>query len=337
MANLSTTYMGVPLKNPLILGASSLVTKPDMIKQLEEAGIAAFVYRSLFEEQINLEVIQLEDEMAEYTNRNAESSSLFPSLKHAGPQEHLMNLRKFKESTSLPVFASLNALLDETWVEYAKLLEETGIDGLELNFYDVPTSFDTDAASIEKQQVELVKKIKKTVSIPISVKLSSFYTNPLHFIKQLDKAKVDGIVIFNRFFQPEIDTGEETFYYPFELSKERDYQLTLRFAGLLYGNIKASIAGTRGIYESHQALKLLLAGADVLQVVSTVYKNGPKQIEQILFEIETWMDKHAYKELDELKGKLSHMNLKNPYAYQRAQYVDILMNSNEIIKLNPMV
>lgn len=337
MADLSTTYMGIPLKNPLILGASSMVTKPEIIPQLEKAGIAAFVYKSLFEEQINLESIQLEEDLAEYTNRHAESASIFPNLSHAGPKEHLMNLRKFKEAASVPVIASLNAILDETWIEYAKQIEETGVDGLELNFYTVPTGFETDGVSIEKKQIELVKKIKKSVRIPVSIKLSPFYTNILHFIKELDKAKADGVVIFNRFFQPEIDTGEENFYYPFELSKEKDYQLTLRFSGLLHERINASIAATRGIYESHQALKMLLAGADALQIVSTVYKNGAKQIEQILFEIETWMNKHSYKSLDDFKGKLSHANLKNPYAYQRAQYVDILMNSNEIIKLNPMV
>ncbi|TKG95998.1 dihydroorotate dehydrogenase-like protein [Puteibacter caeruleilacunae] len=337
MVDLKTSFMGIELKNPFILGASNLVTKPEIIKQLEEAGISAIVYKSLFEEQINLESIQFDEELNEYANRNPESAKIFPTLKHAGPKEHLLKLKTLKESVSIPVFASLNAVYDETWVEYAQLLQETGIDGLEINFYAIPGDFDSDAVSIEKKQLEIIKKLKKAVSIPISVKLSPFYTNALNFIKKLDDAGVNGFTLFNRFFQPEINTGEEDFYYPFDLSKDKDYQLTLRYTGLLYDNIKGSICSTRGIYEAHQAIKLLLAGADVVQIVSTIYKNGPEHVSQILFELSTWMEKKGYQSLADFKGKLSKANLKNPYAYDRAQYVDILMNSEQILKIGPMI
>jgi dihydroorotate dehydrogenase (fumarate) len=337
MADLSTTYMGVQLKNPLILGASNLVTKPEVIKELETAGIAAIVYKSLFEEQIQLESLQLNEELNEYANRNSEMGKLFPDIEHAGPKEHLFNLRKLKQNTSVPVFASLNAMYEPSWVEYAKLLEETGIDGLELNLYATPGYFEVGASNVEEKQYQIVKSVKKAVKIPVSVKLSPFYTNTLNFIKKLDEAGVDGFVMFNRFFQPDIDIENEVFHFPWELTQPRDHQLALRFAGLLHGNIEGSICASRGIYTSDDVIKLLLAGADVVQIVSAIYKKELSYVGTLLSEIEAWMDKKGYKTLDDFRGKLSRKNLKDPFSYQRAQYVDILAKSEEIFKKYPMV
>jgi dihydroorotate dehydrogenase (fumarate) len=337
MADLSTTYMGVKLKNPLILGASNLVTKPEVIKELEEAGIAAIVYKSLFEEQIQLESLQFNEELNDYADRNAEMIKLFPDIEHAGPKEHLYNLKKLKQNTSVPVFASLNALYEPSWVEYAKALEETGVDGLELNLYATPGYFEVDASSIEDKQYQIVKSVKKAVSIPVSVKLSPFYTNTLNFIKKLDEAGVDGFVMFNRFFQPEIDIENETFQFPWELTQARDHHLSLRYIGLLHGNIEASICASRGIYTSEDVIRLLLAGADVVQIVSAIYKNHPVVVSSMLVEIQAWMVKKGYKKLDDFRGKLSRKNLKDPFTYQRAQYVDILTKSEEIFKKYPMV
>jgi len=329
--------MGVKLKNPLILGASNLVTKPEVIKELEKAGIAAIVYKSLFEEQIQLESLQFDEEMNEYNNRNSEMGRIFPDIVHAGPKEHIYNLKKLKQSTSVPVFASLNALYETSWVEYAKLLEETGVDGLELNLYATPGYFEIGASSIEEKQYQIVKSVKKAVKIPVSVKLSPFYTNTLNFIKKLDEAGVDGFVLFNRFFQPEIDIEKEVFEFPWELTQSRDHHLSLRYVGLLHGNIEGSICGSRGIYTSEDVIRLLLAGADVVQIVSVLYKNQPSYVLTILAEIQTWMDRKGYKSLDDFRGKLSRKNLKDPYTYQRAQYVDILMKSEDIFKKYPMV
>lgn len=337
MADLSTTYMGVKLKNPIILGASNLVTKPEVIKELEEAGVAAIVYKSLFEEQIQLESLQFEEEMNEYADRNSEMGRLFPDIEHAGPKEHIYNLKKLKNSVSVPVFASLNAIYEPSWVEYAKELEATGIDGLELNLYATPGYFEVSASSIEEKQYQIVKSIKKAVKIPVSVKLSPFYTNTLNFIKRLDEAGVDGFVMFNRFFQPEIDIENEVFHFPWELTQSRDHQLSLRYSGLLHGNIEGSICASRGIYSSEDVIRLLLAGADVVQTVSAVYQNSPAIIAKMLSEVEAWMDKKGYKKLDDFRGNLSRKNLKDPYTYQRAQYVDILMRSEEIFKKYPMV
>ncbi len=337
MANLTTTYMGVELKNPLILGASNLVSKPDVIKQIEKAGIGAIVYRSLFEEQVQLESLQMDEELTEYEERNAEMTTLFPDLEHAGPKEHLYNVEKLVKSVDVPVFASLNAIYEPTWVEYAKELEKTGVAGLEINLYAVPGYFEVSGESIEEKQVQIVKAVKKAVKIPVSVKISMFYTNPLNFIKKIDEAGADAYVLFNRFFQPEIDIDKEEYHYPWELSNPKDHMVSLRYAGLLYGNLEGSVCASRGIYDANDVIKMILAGADVVQVVSTIYRNSPSVVSDILMDLNRWMDDKGYKSLDDFRGKLSRKNMKNPFTYQRAQYVDILTHSESIFKKYPMV
>ena len=336
MADLSTTYMGIPLKNPIILGASNMVTDIEQINKAEAAGVAAVVYKSLFEEQIQLESLQLEEELHEYDFRGAEMEKIFPEIEHAGPKEHLIALKKLKQSVSIPVIASINAVYNPTWVEYAQLIEETGVDGLEINFYRVPISAEADAKMIEDHQVKVLKEIKEAVKIPVSVKLSTFYTNPLSFISKLSKTGADGIVIFNRFFQPEIDINTEQFHFPWELTRKGDYQVTLRYTGLLYGKIKSNIIANRGIKTSEDVLKMLLAGADAVQMVSTFYENGVDYASSLLADIEKWMDQKGYKEINDFKGKLSKLSLNDEFAYKRAQYIEILKNSNEILKTYPL-
>ena len=337
MADLRTTYMGVELKNPIILGASSLVEDATAIEKIERAGVSAIVFRSLFEEQIHLEQIQMEDQLVEYDNRNAEMIRLFPEIRHGGAKEHLFKLEKLISNVNIPVFASLNAMYEESWEEYALALEETGIAGLELNFYEVPVNGILNGSEIEAKQVRILTKLKKVIKIPLSVKLSPFYANPLNMIEQLDKAGANSVVLFNRFFQPEINIETEEFFYPFDLTHQKDYQLSLRFAGLLYGNIAAEICTSRGISDGNDVIKMLLAGADSVQVVSAVYKNKASHITSMLEMLEEWMDARGYKTIDAFKGKLSMKNIKDPYAYKRAQYVDILMKSTEILKKYPMV
>ncbi|MDD2380731.1 MAG: dihydroorotate dehydrogenase-like protein [Mariniphaga sp.] len=337
MANLTTTYMGVNLKNPLILGACNLTSKTGIAEQLEEAGIGAIVYRSLFEEQVQLEDLQLTEELTEYENRNAEMESLFPNIEHAGPKEHLYQLEKLKKKLSIPVFASLNAIYEPTWIEYAKELESTGIDGIELNLYDVPGYFDLSGQSIEDKQLQIVEAIKQAVHIPVSVKISLFYTNPLNFIRRVDEAGADAYVLFNRFFQPDIDVEKQEFQFPWELSNPKDRMISLRFAGLLYGNLDGSICVSRGIYDANDVIRMILAGADTVQVVSTIYKNKIQVVPEILSGLNRWMDEKGYKTIDEFKGKLSRKNIKDPFVYQRAQYVELLMNSDEVFKKHPTI
>ena len=331
MNKLKTSYMGIELNNPIILGASNLVTNLDNLKKAEELGAGAIIYRSLFEEQIQLERLQLDERLTEFNDLNAEMVQTHPNIEHAGPDEHLMNLRKAKESLSIPLIASLNAVNNDTWLKYARLIEETGVDGIELNFYQIPMDFKKNAKEIEDAQINTLKEIRQNISIPISVKLSPDYSNILNFIKKLDKAGADAFVLFNSFFQPDINVSTEKHIKSSHLSNTGDYKQSLRYAGLLFDNIKADICSSYGIFSGEDAIKLLLSGATCVQVVSTIYKNGLMQLNNIRRELEEWMDIKNYKSLDEFRGKLSNNRLtSNPFVYKRAQYVDLLLNSEEI-------
>ena len=336
MSDLRTHYMGIELKNPIMVGASNLVLDEHNLKRIEEAGAAAVVYKSLFEEQVQLENLALSEALDEYSERHAEMTTLFPDIEHAGPKEFLMNLRNARKVLTIPLFASLNAVYKETWVEYAAQLAETGVDGLELNFYSVPQDFNKSEASIIDEQIAIVKEVKKSVSIPVAVKLSPFYTNPLYLIKKLDEVGANGMVIFNRLFQPDIDIDLEENYFPYNLSHQQDSRIALRFAGLLYGNINASICSNTGILTGEDVITMILAGADCVQVVSTLYKNQIDYISTMLTDIQEWMHEKQYQKLDDFRGKLSRKRIKDPFAYKRAQYVDILLKSEEIFKRYPM-
>jgi len=327
--SLNTKYLGLELKNPIIVGASNLVTDIEMLKKLEEAGAAAIVYKSLFEEQIHLENLEIHQQMTDYNERNAEMTRLFQEdLFEASPDEFISHFAEARKAVSIPLIASLNAVYDETWIEYAQKLEAAGADALELNFYAVPTEFDVDGRGILNEELDIIEVVKKAVKIPVSVKLSAFYTNPLYTIAEMDKKGADGFVLFNRLFQPDINIETESHHFPYNLSSEQDNRLALRFAGLLYDQIKGSVCASQGIFTGADIIKMILAGADTVQVVSTIYKNGPKQITKMLHEMEAWMATHQYKSLDDFRG--------NPFTYKRAQYVDILMKSGEIFKKYPM-
>ncbi len=334
--DLSTTYMGIRLKNPIVIGASNLVLDLEMAKKLEEAGAAAIVYKSLFEEQLHLEAAELDEELHEYDERHAEMTSLFPHVEHSGPRAHLMALKKLKETVSIPVIASLNCLYDVSWVDYAKNLEQTGIDGIELNFYSTISDVDKSSGHIEDDRIEILKKVKNAVKIPVSVKLSPFYTNMMNVVYRMDKNGADAFVLFNRLFQPEIDIDDEDLKLPFNLSHKGDNRLSLRFAGLLSGNVNGSICSNTGIMDGDDLVTMLLAGADTVQVVSTIYKNGVIQINRMLEDLSAWMKKKGYEKIDDFKGKLSKKNVKDPHAYKRAQYVDYLMKSKEYLKKYPI-
>lgn len=337
MVDLRTNYLGIELKNPLIMGASNLVTRIDTVKRAEQAGAAAVVYKSLFEEQIQLESAQLQDDLEEYNERNVESPRLFPALEHAGPQEHLLNLRKVKESVSIPVIASLNAVYEKTWVEYAQLIEQTGVDALELNFFFVPRDTKADGRDVKNQQLDVLDALQSKVRIPVSVKLSPFYANPLHVISQMDEKGVKGFVLFNRLFQPDIDIDKEEHFSPFNLSSPEDHKLSLRFIGLLNGSLRSSICANTGIYTGADVIKMILAGADCVQIVSTLYKNKVEYISTMLTDIQNWMESKNYKNLAAFRGKLSNLNLNDPFVYKRAQYIDLLLKSDQMFKKYPVV
>lgn len=330
MADLTTRYMGLELSSPIVVGASNLVDDSDKLKACEDAGAGAVVFKSLFEEQIQLELYEQDEIMNAYTERNPEMISLFPRLQENGPVEYLWKLQKAKETVKIPVIASINAVSDVSWVDYSKRLEDTGIDALELNLYHVPDPSYRQAREVEEKQLEIVQTVKEAMRIPVSVKLSPYYTNIIDLVSRMDKSGVSAFVLFNRLFQPEIDIENEVLRFPWNLSHSGDSRLALRFAALLYGNIQADIAASNGVQDAKDAISMILAGAKVVQVVSTLYRNKVSYIKTMLDEMAQWMDAKKYKTLDDFRGKLSKKNVKDPFAYQRAQYIDILFGSGVI-------
>jgi dihydroorotate dehydrogenase (fumarate) len=332
MADLTTQYMGLKLKNPIIVGACNLSQDADKIKKMEEAGASAIVYKSLFEEQIQLERAQLDEELTEFDERHPEMIKTHPNIQHAGPEEHLLELKRAKASVDIPVIASLNAVYRESWIEYAKKIEDTGVDALELNFFHVPYDIEKEGITVEEEQVSIIKAIRKEISIPITIKLSPFYSNILNMVQTIDEEGVDGFVLFNRLFEPEINIHKEKHTFPFNLSSKGDHKLPLRYSGLLYDNINAGICASTGIFSGEDVLKMIMSGANAVQVVSSIYKNGIDHISQMLEDMEKWMDNNTYATINDIRGNLSLKNVGSPFVFKRAQYVDILMNAEEIIK-----
>lgn len=334
MADLKTHYMGLELKNPIIIGACNFVTDTDNLKKIENAGAAAIVYKSLFEEQVQLESLEFYERKTEYSERNAEMINLYPVAISGTSDidEHVNALKRAKDSIKIPVFASINAVLSDTWIEYAKKLEETGVDGLELNFYSIPQKIGNEYVDIEQKQIQILKEVKSAVNIPVSVKLSPFYTNPLKHISDLGTAGADAVVLFNRLFQPDIDIQTEEHHFPYSLSNSEDNRLPLRFAGLLCGTTNASICANTGIMNGSDVIKMILAGADCVQIVSTIYLNQIEVISSIIREVEKWMDSKGYNTIESFRGKLSEKNSQNKLPYQRSQYMDFMMTTSQILK-----
>ena len=329
MADLTSKYLGLELKNPVVAGASALTSNIQTIKRIEESGAGALVISSLFEEQVQLSSYQLDEALHEHDEGFAEMTSMFPNIDHAGPEDHLMWVRRAKEIVKIPVIASLNAVEMATWVEYAKKLQETGVDALELNFYSMPLDFENDAQTVESEQLEILENIKKAITLPIAVKLSAFFTSPLNFIKKLDNVGVDGFVLFNRLFHPKINVERESNDLSFNLSTPNDHRLALRFAGLLCGNVNGDICASNGIHTSVEAIEVLFAGADVFQMVSTLFRNKIEYIGVVIDEISDWMDQKGYNSLSDFRGKLAKDRNPDPWTYTRAKYVKALRQAGQ--------
>ncbi|MCF7859768.1 MAG: dihydroorotate dehydrogenase-like protein [Candidatus Cloacimonetes bacterium] len=317
--------MGLKLKSPIIVGASSLTADLATIENIEKAGAGAIVTKSLFEEQIQLERYQDELEREKTNEKHAEMITVFPDIGHAGPKEHLYWLKRTLETVKIPVIGSLNAVNRETWLDYAQQMADTGISGLELNFYSTPNDFSKTGSSIEDEQINLLKEITEKINIPVAVKLSSFYTNPLRVVKQMSETGIAGVVLFNRFFQPDIDIEKLENIFPINLSNPLDNRLTLRYTALLSKQIKTEICSSGGIFDAADVIKMILAGASSVQIVSALYKNDIEHIKTILDGIETWMSKKGFNSLADFQGKMNKLNSDDPWAYSRAQYVKLLM------------
>lgn len=337
MNDLSINYMGIKLASPIIVGASNLVNNLETLKNLQEAGAGAIVFKSLFEEQVQLESLQLNSQMEMYNERSAEMITIFPDMQHAGPAEHLHKLREARKTISIPLIGSLNCIFAETWVDWSKQIEATGVDGLELNFFGLPRDFETSAASIEQEQIAIVKMVCEAVKIPVSVKLSPFYTNTLQVIKRMEEAGAKAFVLFNRMFEPDISTNSLKHIAPFNLSEHGDYRMALRYIGILHNNTTASLIGSNGIHTGLDVIKLILSGAEAVQVVSTIYLNNPEVIVGMLAEIRKFMETNEFKSYEDFRGKLSKDNTRDPFVYKRAQYIDLLLHSENLFKLNKLI
>ncbi len=334
--NLTTQYMGIELKNPVIIGANHLSARLSNLEKMEQNGAAGIVFKSLFEEQLHFENLMLGTAIEEYSEIHPEITSPAFDLDFSGPKEYIYQLKKARKALkNIPLFASLNAVYDESWVDYALKIEKTGVQGIELNFYTVPRPDDFYGMNPEDRQSSILHNLKQALKIPVAVKLSPYSNNMVGLVRKMDSLGANAFVLFNRFFQPDIDIEKETLHFPYNLSQEGDYKLSMRFAGMLYKNIDAQICASGGVFNGHDIAKLVMAGADATQITSVLYKNGLGSITQIINELTQWMESKGYSNLDAFKGKLSHHTTKDDFVYSRAQYLDLLLNSKEMNKYLP--
>ncbi|HOC24012.1 MAG TPA: dihydroorotate dehydrogenase-like protein [bacterium] len=324
--DLTTTYMGLKLKNPLVPSASPLSKNLDTIKNLEDAGASAIVLYSLFEEQISFEAEELDHFLSFGTDSFAEALTYFPEAQEyrLGPEGYLEHIRKAKEATGIPIIASLNGVSTGGWIDYARKMEQAGADGLELNVYMLATDPVRTSAEIEQVYIDVLKAVKSSVKIPVAMKLSPFFSATAAMAKRLDDAGADALVLFNRFYQPDLDLEALEVKPGVVLSSPEDLRLPLRWIAILFGRIKASMAGTSGVHTATDALKLIMAGADVANLCAVLLKHGPAHLGKILDEMEKWLEEHEYTNLRMARGSMSQKNVAEPAAYERANYIKAL-------------
>ena len=327
--DLSTRYLGLELKNPLVVGASPIGDRLDRVRQSEDAGASAIILHSLFEEQIMM------DDLAEehYVHGNEESfgeaTSYFPSSASfsLNTETYLTHIQEIKQAVSLPVIGSLNGRTSTGWTDYASEIEAAGADALELNLYFQPTIDETDPAAIEAEALQIVSSVRKSVKIPVAVKLSPYFTSLPHFVRQLEKSGANAVVLFNRFYQPDIDIEELATAPHLELSTSSELLLRLRWLAILHGRFDLDLACTGGVHTAQDMVKAIMSGADSVQAVSAVLKNGVGWIASMLEQLEAWMDEHEYASVADMKGCMSYDNTPNPEAIERANYVRTLTDA----------
>jgi dihydroorotate dehydrogenase (fumarate) len=326
--DLSTTYLGLKLRTPLVPSASPLSEEIDNIKKMEDSGASAVVLYSLFEEQLRQDRFELAQSMEQGTFSSPEALTYFPEPEeyHLGPEEYLKHVARAKEAVKIPIIASLNGSMRGDWTDYAKQIQQAGADALELNIYCIPTDVNTPSFEIENMYLDILKAVKAEVSIPVAVKLSPFFTNFAYMAKRLDDAGADGLVMFNRFYQPDIDLESLEVKPNILLSTPMAMRVPLRWIAILYGQLKASLAATSGIHRASDALKMLMAGADVTLLCSVLIRHGVRQIGVIERDLVAWMEDHEYESVEQLKGSLSQKNCPAPSEFERAQYMRAISN-----------
>jgi len=324
--DLTTKYLGLALRNPLVPSASSLCEDLGNIKKMEDAGAGAVVLHSLFEEQLRHEAAELDHHLEHGTDSFAEALSYFPEPKEfrLGPEEYLDHISKAKQAVRIPVIASLNGTSVGGWIDYAKKIQDAGADALELNIYYIPTDMALSAAQVEKTYLDILQAVRASVTLPVAVKLSPFFSNLAHVARELDKGGADGLVLFNRFYQPDINLDTLEVEHSILLSTAQARRLPLRWIAILYGRVKADLAATSGIHNAQDVLKTLMAGAKVTMLCSVLFKQGIDQIRVIEREMRTWMEQHEYESVQQMQGSLSQKKCPDPSAFERAQYMRAL-------------
>lgn len=324
--DLTTTYLGLALANPLVAGASPMVDELDTVKKLEDAGCAAIVMHSLFEEQITREQLGTVMDMESHADSFAEALSYFPQPQEfrLGPEAYLEQVRRIKAAVKVPVIGSLNGTSPAGWLDYAKLIEQAGADALELNVYYLATQAWETSEAVERRALDGLKTVKQGVKIPVAVKLSPFYSSLAHLAKQLDDAGADGLVLFNRFYQPDLDVEGLEVVPSLKLSDSSELLLRLRWLAILSGHFKGSLACSGGVHTPLDAIKAVMAGAHAVQVVSALLQRGPAYLATLRDGMASWMEEHEYASLDQMQGSMSHQNSPNPQALERANYMRIL-------------
>jgi dihydroorotate dehydrogenase (fumarate) len=326
--DLSTRYLGLELAHPFVPGASPLVDDLDMVLRLEDAGAAAIVMHSLFEEQIIQHHTGLPRQPVGHSDSAGEPASWFPGRAEYAltPDRYLEQLLRIKRRVRIPVIASLNGTTPEGWLQYATLIERAGADALELNFYRVATDLLERSIAVERRVIDIVAVLKESIGIPLAVKLSPFYSSLPHLCRQLDQIGADGLVLFNRFYQPNIDLDTREIVPTLHLSDSSELLLRLRWIAILAGRVRPSLALTGGVHDALDAVKAVMAGADCVQVVSTLLRYGPSQLTRIRRDFERWGDEHHYESIGQLRGSLSLVRCADPAAFERGNYLRVLQS-----------
>ncbi|MFI5457160.1 MAG: dihydroorotate dehydrogenase-like protein [Isosphaerales bacterium] len=325
--NLASTYMGFNLPHPLIPGASPLADDLDKVRQLEDAGAPMIVMHSLFEEQITSEQLAMRRSMEAGVDSFAEALTYLPDPHDftLGPDEYLEQVRKIKAAVSVPVIGSLNGTTLGGWLTYARLIKEAGADGLELNLYELATDLSETGEQVEERSLQVVRTVRRAVRFPIAVKLSPFYSSIANFAAKLDRLGVDAILLFNRFYQPDIDV-EQLEVLRVNLSSQAELLLRLRWLAMLSGRVRASLGATGGVHSAVDAVKAVMAGAHGVQMVSALLQRGPAYLRQVRDDLERWLEQHEYESLAQMQGSMSLLRCDNPKMYERTNYIRILQS-----------
>jgi len=324
--NLDTRYLGIDLAHPFVAGASPLVDDLGLVRQLEDAGAAAIVMHSLYEEQLTVEQLSTHQAIDRTADSSFEAGSYFPSPAdfRLGPDEYLEQLRRIKAAVGVPVFASLNGATPGGWLDYARLMEQAGADALELNLYAIPADLARSAVDIEAEQLEIVRTVVDSVQVPVAVKLSPWYSSLGNFARAVDDAGASGLVLFNRFYQADIDVDELEVRPVLRLSSSMELLPRLTWLAILYGQVRGSLAVTGGVHTAVDAVKAVMAGADLVQIVSAILQHGPEWLANVRSGFAKWLTDHEYESVDQLRGSMSMARCPNPAAFERTQYLKVL-------------